>query len=136
MAGRTATAAYHKRNLAWPLSRTGAGFKQVSLVERYETALRHLVRTHKGAFYADPEYGTVCYRIRTQNMTDALVQACLEDIRRGAARYIPDIIVHDLVTEVDEDAHKFTLSVFWTIRGATQQVHGELAKTQTTYISL
>jgi len=135
MAG-TGTGAYHKRNLVFPLQRSGRGFRQAVLIERFEAALLHLAATKKGAYYGDPNYGTIVYRLRTQDMTEALRQAALESLRYGAGVYIPDIQVHDLKSEIDDDLHKNTLSIFWTIRGATNQMHGELADVQVSRLSL
>jgi phage baseplate assembly protein W len=116
---------YYKTNLSWPLSRAGWGFTRVTLVERVETALVHLAETKRGAYYADPEYGTIVYRLRTQNNTDSLRLAVVEDLRRAAATYVPDAIIHDMTVEtIDSDESSLRVSVYWTLRGMTTQRAG------------
>lgn len=128
--GAPSSAPYYKANLAWPVARSGWGFTRVTLVERYETAIIHLMSTKRGSYYADPEYGSIVYRLRTQNITDGLRELVLEDVRRGTATYIPDILVYDLRVEtIDSDECSYRVSAFWNIRGATptQKSGGEPA---------
>lgn len=120
---------YYKTNLAWPLKRTGWGFQRVTLVERVETALVHLAETKRGSYYADPEYGTIIYRLRTQAISTDLREVILEDLRRAAASYVPDALVHNLKVEtIDADECSIRVSIYWTFRGmSTQRAGGEAA---------
>jgi len=130
------TAPYHKRNLGWPLARRGGGFRQLTLVDRYEAALYHLALTPRRSLYHDPRYGSVLYRLRTQNVTEALLQAVLEDLKRGAALYIPDIVITSIEAEMDMDEHKVKVSLFWVVRNANQSMGGDLSKEHTLPLSL
>lgn len=136
MARPPSTAPYHKRNLGWPLSWEGSGFGQRTLIERYESALKHLALTPRGSYYADSGYGTLLYRMRTQNMTPGLVGALLEDLRAGAAKYVPDIVIQDLEAEIEADEHLLRVFVKWSVRGTDREMHGSLARQRTTYLNV
>jgi hypothetical protein len=129
--------AYAKRNLAWPLSWRGGGFHQVTLAQRYEAALLHLLRTPQGALYYEPDYGSLVYQLRTQNMQrgpDGKTAKVLAFLRMSAAKYIPDIQIIDLISELHEDDQRLKISCVWVIREATVQMHGDIAVQQTTTV--
>jgi len=130
------SAAYHKRNLGWPLSRHGSGFRQMTLVARFDAALRHLALTPRGSYYSDSEYGTSLYKLRTQSMSEDLLQAATAEVQRAVATYVPDIVVTDVQGVRDDDANKLSVNIFWTIRAASQQLHGELAKQNVSSVRL
>jgi phage baseplate assembly protein W len=98
--------------------------------------LKHLALTPRGSYYADAGYGTLLYRMRTQNMTAGMTGALLEDLRAGAAKYIPDIVIQDLEAEMEMDEHLLRVFVKWSVRGADREMHGNLATQRTTYLNV
>jgi phage baseplate assembly protein W len=132
----TSGAAYHKRNLAWPMSRPANGMGQVALIKRYETAIYRLLLTPKGSYFSDPNYGSMIYTLRTQGMNTIRVQRVLEDFRAAAGRYIPDINIVDLTGDMRHEDQKLIVSCFWVIRNASQQMHGDLASTNVVKLPL
>jgi phage baseplate assembly protein W len=132
----SSAAAYHKRNLAWPIARPAQSFQQVWLIKRFETAIMRLMMTPKGSYFHDPDYGSLLYTLRTQGMNEAHIQRALEDLRASAARYIPDINILDLKAEMRHEDQTLIVACFWTIRNASQQMHGDLAGPHTTMLPL
>lgn len=136
MAKISSSTPYHKRNLGWSLSWEGGSFGQRTLVERFESALIHLAKTPKGSYYADPDYGTNVYRLRTQNMNEGLIAAILQDVKLGVSKYVPDIVINDLLAEIDMDAHSLKVWVKWSVKGADSEMHGDLATERVAFVSL
>ena len=130
--------ALHKKNLALPLSYGSKGYVAVSLLKRYEAAVRHLMETHKGALYVDPNYGSTFYRMRTQGMNDDAGIVELEEFIAAAARYIPDITISRQASGVvrDQDGQRMSIYIVWGVAGAVPEVHGDLGRPQKTTVQI
>ena len=142
--GKVQVGAYHKRNLAWPLRWQGGGFVYVTLATRYEAAIRHMLLTPLGSLYYAPDYGTLFYRLRTQSFplkaldpeSENKLAVATAHLRQMTAKYIPDIHVHDAVVDPQDEEQRLRLSCIWTIRGATANMHGDLASQRSTAVLL
>jgi phage baseplate assembly protein W len=112
---------------------------QVTLVERYDAAVRHLLSTPYGSLWYAPDYGSMVYTLRTQGITRgdfSRLAEVLARLRQAAQKYIPDILIVDLLAEMDENDQKLLIKGVWVIREATPLMHGELASQQTTTVLL
>jgi len=120
-------AAYHKRNLGWPLAWVGGQLRQVTLAERYESAIRHLLHTPLNSLYYAPDYGTIVYRLRTQGANPTMIDVSVAQLRQVCGKYIPDVQIIDLVVEWQDDEQKLKIVCIWLIRDAEATMHGDLA---------
>ena len=121
-----------KRNCAWPLHRGHNGWKRAELAERAESSIRHLLRTPRGAFYADPDYGVSLYKYRTQGVPDSQQAVILADIKRAAGKYIPDIVVHSAELLMNDGDHRLQVSVVWTLKAGNASWHKDLGTPRAT----
>ncbi len=119
--------AYYRTNIAWPVGTSANGLAQVSLAERFESAIRHLLITPRGSLYYAHDYGSNISQLRTQGMNQDLISIALAQLRQATAKYIPDIQIVDLAAEIQEDDQKLRINATWIIRDATPMLHGELA---------
>ena len=134
--------AYHKRNRRWPLAWKGAGFIQVSLAERCESAIRHLLNTPLGSLYVAPDYGTLFYLLRTQSFPHFVLSQDGQDhlsvavahMRQATAKYIPDVLIKDVAVEPNTDEEVLKLGCLWVIRNANAKMHGDLATPRSTNV--
>jgi len=139
MALSVSRGAYAKRNLAWPVSWVGGGLRQVTLAERYDAAMRHLLSTPLNSLWYAPDYGSAVYLLRTQGITKGQtgrLAKTLALLRGAASKYIPDIQLVDLTAEMHEDEQKLRVTCVWVIREASTLMHGELANQQSTTVLL
>ena len=110
---------------------------------RCEAGMRHLMRTQLGTFRADPRYGSPWEKMRTQGFNTAVADEAEALFRSSAATYLPDVSVHEVrieqavnVNEPPPNDTKVTVFVSWTIRGATEAQHGELARKKTSTVTV
>lgn len=114
----------HKSNLAWPATRQGNRYKTITLWERAEHALHHLVGTALGSFYTDPSYGTLFYQLRTQSVPGEDVTLQAEHLKSQAATYIPDIVIQSVEVDFDRDAQTLSIWITWVFPGADPSAPG------------
>jgi phage baseplate assembly protein W len=135
---RVQTGAYHKRNLRWPLAWVGGGFDFVTLVARYESAIRHMMNTPHGSLYYAPDYGTMFHRLRTQSFPrkdlspegQGKLAVAVAHMRQSVSRYIPDVLIDKIFVEPDSEEQRLGLSCLWLLRNASASMHGDIAKPQ------
>jgi len=130
--------AYHKRNLLWQVRRTQYGYARGTLIERYETALRHFVRTSRGSLRCHPNYGSTLYRLRTQGINSNSAQVVKAELQSGISRYIPDISINRISLSMDprKEQLQLTITINWSVNGATTQMHGELGQPKKLQVSI
>lgn len=125
---------YHKQNMGWPVSWESAGFRRVTLAERFEAAIRHLLMTPLGSLFYAPDYGTNIHLLRTQAMDPEAIGVYQANLVQAASMYIPDIQIVDLTAQIQDDDQKLRIAAVWLIRGATASMHGELANPRETAV--
>jgi hypothetical protein len=137
MPSPTTSVAYSKQNCLWPLRNAGKGWVRSTLVERFDSAVWHLVRTPRGSLLVDMLYGTDFEKLRTQGMpTTVMVEIVQGQISEGFSRYIPDLLLNFVQVDPDPSDDEHTIvSVSWAIQGAVQDQHGELAQPKTTAVN-
>ena len=89
--------------------------------------MRHLLRTPRGAFYADPNYGVSLYKYRTQAITVSDEAVILADIRRATQAYLPEVVVHSINLYKRSYEQRVELTVVWTLRGGQVQLDEQAA---------
>ena len=137
MAASTSRSPYAKQNIGWPLQTAAGRLRQVTLVERYDSAVRHLLHTPYGSLWYAPDYGSLVYKLRTQGIVRGermRVAEVVARLRQSAQKYIPDVLIVDLATEMLEEEQKLRVLGTWVIREANALMHGELAGQQTTTV--
>lgn len=127
-------AAYHKRNLAWPLAYVGNRFVQATLAERYEAAIRQLMNTPLYSLLYAPDYGTLFYRMRPQGANRDQINMAMVQMQRVAAKYIPDVQIIKVDVEVQDEEQKLRIVCTWLIRDANANMHGDLARARQTQV--
>lgn len=130
------TLAYHKTNCLWPLRASGSGWITAMLLERFDAAVYHFVRTPRGSLYSDPEYGTDLYQLRTQQIGQEETQIQRATMGGGFARYLPDLMLLQLELEQDGENEALTARIIWKIKSAVDTMHGNLAKPQQTLVTI
>jgi phage baseplate assembly protein W len=125
---------YHKRNCTWPLRAGGAGWITARLLDRYDAAVYHFARVPLGTLYADSEYGTEFWRLRTQTLTDEEAQLQQAAVASGFRRYMPDLSLVNLTFEKDSESERLYALITWKIRTAVDVLHGDLARPRTTAV--
>jgi len=127
---------YYKRNCTWPLARSQNGWSRVTLVARAEAALHHLMVTPRGSYYADPDYGVSLYKFRTQGISISTQAVIMADIRRAAAKYIPDIAIEYADMLMIDSDHRLEVTISWSFRGGVPNWHKELGGSKKLTVSL
>jgi phage baseplate assembly protein W len=112
-------AAYYKANLVLPIVTSSLGFKQVTLLARFEAAVRHLLQTPDGSYLFDPDYGCPFEKFRTQMGNESTISLLKEEIKRKFAKYIPDIALADLLVDLSEyEDEQISFTAIWTLKSA------------------
>jgi len=128
--------AYSKTNCQWPLQRGAKGWRRVSLIDRYSSAIAHLTSTPKGSIYCDLDYGSQFFLMLTQGMNEASSKLVEADFKQAVARYIPDIVLRSMTVVPDHESETLQITIDWTIRGADSQIHGDLGQPRTTTVTI
>jgi len=113
-----------KRNAGWPLRRGAKGWERVSFAERYAAALRHLLRTKRGALPWAPTYGVRIELLRTQGVTTEHVGFIETDIKQAIVAWIPDMTPLEVQIDKNPDSEDLKISVLWGIQAAVPVLGG------------
>lgn len=132
-------AAYYKSNMVLPLERGSIGFKQVTLLERFDAAVQHLLETAEGSYLVDPDYGCAFDRHRTQMANETSISFLKDETKRKFAKYIPDIVLVDLNIDLTEyENEQITATAIWSLRSASgaqdAMTHIDQSKCQKTQV--
>jgi len=134
MAKSQSRAAYYKQNAGMPITRTRAGWARYNLATRMEWGIRHLMRTPKGAFRADPNYGSPFERMRTQGFTEGMVDLARAEMRAAVETYLPDVMLHEVsIRQTPETGlvppgdTKVEVLALWTLRSGAPTLDGQVA---------
>lgn len=120
--------ATRKRNAIWPMSRTSKGWDTATMAKRYNSALRHLIRTQRGTIIWAPDYGTRLETLRTQGITAELASFIEEDIRGAISLWIPDIRLIGLNLEANPDEETLEVHIAWGIPNMSGSAVGATSK--------
>lgn len=111
--------ATRKRNVLWPVRRTGKGLATGTMALRYEAALRNLLRVPKGSLIFAPGFGTRVHLLRTQSITPEDLAFFTQDLQSDIAEWIPDIDIITVDFEQNPDDEELKVLVVWGIPDAT-----------------
>jgi len=114
--------------LGWPMAWSRNGFERLQGVARVRGALEHLVRTPLGAYWVDPQYGTIFHKLRTQGMTldegtedgGGLSAVAVSHFQQQAAVYVPSAVIHGVTPRVNPGS-RLVIHVIWTVASAGGQ---------------
>jgi phage baseplate assembly protein W len=107
-----------KRNVARPVGSSTKGWKTLEGVGRYETAVKHLCTTKRGAYLHTPDYGLRLDLYRTQSVNETRRDEIISEIVEGFARWIPDIRLVGLDVEARPGTQELKIHIKWGVPDA------------------
>lgn len=113
-----------KRNVLWPIRRGPKGWLTGTMIERYRSAVRHLLRTPRGSIIWAPTFGTRLEQYRTQVISEEDQTLLAGEIAQSFEIWIPDIRLTDLSfgennAGDDPDSEELFVNVTWGIPNAS-----------------
>jgi len=108
-----------KRNVLWPVSRRGKGLVTGVLAKRYESAIRSLLKTPYGSIIWAPTFGSRMSLIRTQSLTEEIIDNEKGLLHSSITIWIPDIQVLQIDFNRNPGDENLDVDVAWGIPDAS-----------------